>query len=617
MTESADPRVGTVVAGRYRLVGRIGRGGMGAIYEATHLTTGKHFAVKTLLPGLGRIAEISKRFEREARAASLLAHPNIVSVVDFGALDDGALFLAMDLVSGRSLGEIAKEGVAPARAFAIMRQVLEALAHAHGEGVVHRDLKPDNVMLVDAGDSAEERDIVKLLDFGIAKLIDQGASLRSAPRRAEPAGAPEASADASGAGDTLTQAGVAFGTPDYMAPEQALGEDVDARADLYAAGVITYELLTGSRPFVSADKVAVLRMHVAVDAPPVDAARLVPEVSALLERALAKRRDDRFASAAEMIAALDVAAAAQEAFVAAGAPAGEAVLPIAPEDHLPAKPPPAIEDLASAHTLPLAPITEPVSRRMAAYIPQTPASRIALLGGGIVVAVLVLVAATRGGHDPPPHALPLAAPSLPLLLPAQKLLAQGDPAGAAALLEPAVAGPLARDQAAWLALGRARDLQNRDDAALAAFEKALALGSSTDAGLVTFVGDALRGRPKLAAAALELTPKMGTPGAKLLAEEASHGKANALRARARELAAAEGVADVDLVASFGLDLEHGSTCKERKEAVARLRALRDKRAIPVLRKAKGRRGGFLNLEDVNNCLDRDVVEAIDFLSALP
>src|SRR5262249_24262999 len=121
MSESADPRVGTVVAARYRLVGRIGRGGVGAIYQATHLTTGKQFAVKTLLPGLGRITEIAKRFEREALAASRLSHPNIVSVVDFGALDDGALFLAMDLVSGRSLGEIAKEGVTPARAFATVR----------------------------------------------------------------------------------------------------------------------------------------------------------------------------------------------------------------------------------------------------------------------------------------------------------------------------------------------------------------------------------------------------------------------------------------------------------------------------------------------------------------
>ena len=279
-----------------------------------------------------------------------------------------------------------------------------------------------------------------------------------------------------------------------------------------------------------------------------------------------------------MIASLDAAAAAQEAFVAAGAHAGDAVLPIASEDHLPAKPSQAIEDIGRAHTLPIAPVTEPVPRRIAAYVPRTRGSRLALLGGGLVVAALVLVAATRGGHEPPPRPAPAVTPGLPLLVPAQKLLAAGDPAGAAALLEPAVAGPLARDQAAWLALGRARDLQNGDDAALAAFEKAVALGPSTDPGLVTFVGDALRGRPKLAARALELTPKMGTPGAKLLAEEASHGKANALRARARELAAAEGVADVDLVASFGLDLEHGASCKDRKDAVAQVaRAARQAR----------------------------------------
>ena len=166
-----DPRVGEILADRYRLTGKIGRGGMGAIYEAVHLVTGKHFAVKTLLPGLGRVGEIARRFEREAHAGGRLAHPNIVSVVDFGALPDDSLFLAMELVGGRPLSDVIDEGpLAPGRALAIVRQVLEALGHAHAAGVVHRDLKPDNIMLVDAGDSAEERDLVKLLDFGIAKL---------------------------------------------------------------------------------------------------------------------------------------------------------------------------------------------------------------------------------------------------------------------------------------------------------------------------------------------------------------------------------------------------------------------------------------------------------------
>ena len=564
MNEAADPRVGQVVQSRYRLLGRIGRGGMGAVYEAVHVTTGKRFAVKTLLPGLGKIAEIAKRFEREARAASLLAHPNIVSVVDFGTLDDGALFLAMELVSGRSLGEAAKRPMAPERAFAILRQVLEALAAAHAEGVVHRDLKPDNIMLVDAGASAEEHDIVKLLDFGIAKLIG------------------DAEADAA-AGETLTQVGVAFGTPDYMAPEQALGEEVDGRADLYSAGVIAYELLTGGRPFVSDDKVAVLRMHVAVAPPPIDGDKLVPEVGVFLGRALGKRRGERFQTAAEMIAALDVAVAAQAATM---------------------QPSPG-HDGADRASSPISPGERERRWRLA----------IVLLGAAALLAALI--ALVRGGASTtaPPGRGVSSIP--PLVMPAQTLLARGDAAGAAALLEPALQGPLARDQAAWILVGRARDQLGKDADALAAYETAVSLGSTTDPALVAFVEDQLKNRPKLALRALELLPKLGRPGEQLLTEQASRGKNNAVRIRARDLAAAAGIANVDLLGSITLDLEKGTTCKERKDAVARLRALRDKRAIAPLRRARGRHGGFLNLEDLNACLDRDAAEAIDFLSALP
>jgi tRNA A-37 threonylcarbamoyl transferase component Bud32 len=287
-----DPRLGSVLAGRYQLLERLGAGGMGTVYEAEQLTTRRRVAVKMLQPGLHRIEQIRRRFEREAQAASRLDHPHIVAVMDFGIADDG-LFLAMELVRGTSLGDLIDGVRLPARrALLIARQVLVALAHAHHAGVVHRDLKPDNVMIVDAGPSVADRDHVKLLDFGIAKILgDVDAEAGAAP---------------------LTQAGVAFGTPEYMSPEQALGEPVDHRADLYAFGVMLFELLAGVRPFEAPDKVALLRLQIGKEPPSLlqaaPDAMSTPLFEELLRKALAKRREDRFQSADELLAAFDRAA---------------------------------------------------------------------------------------------------------------------------------------------------------------------------------------------------------------------------------------------------------------------------------------------------------------------
>jgi hypothetical protein len=276
---------GDVVSEKYRVVDVIGRGGMGAVYEVEHEITGKRLALKTLLPGLAGVPEIIKRFEREARALGVLQHPNVVGVTDFGETDDGSLFLVLELARGRSLADaLETEVFGVERAGTIIRQVLDALGHAHEAGVVHRDLKPDNIMLTDHGESADERDVVKLLDFGIAKLVGDG---------------------------DLTQAGIAFGTPAYMAPEQALGEPVDGRADIYAAGVILFEMLAGRPPFVSEEPAAVMRMQVAVDPPTLAKAApdrtFAPALEAVLARALAKPRAERFATAGAMLEAFDAA----------------------------------------------------------------------------------------------------------------------------------------------------------------------------------------------------------------------------------------------------------------------------------------------------------------------
>ena len=301
-----DPLAGSVVGERYRLIERIGEGGMGAVYRGEHTLMKKVVAVKLLHPELGRLDEVAKRFEREAQSASRLSHENIIQVTDFGRTPSGQLFLVMELLRGESLAELlARErALPPARAVAIARQILLALDHAHAQGVVHRDLKPANIMLVSrtsmmpvAGTNPlSPNDRVKILDFGIAKMSDPASDADAATgaTRATP----------------LTEAGVVFGTPEYMSPEQATGESADGRADLYACGVILFEMLAGRRPFESESRVGLLAMHLTAAPPPLR--RFAPEAPAALEavvlRALEKRREQRFATAAELLAALDAAA---------------------------------------------------------------------------------------------------------------------------------------------------------------------------------------------------------------------------------------------------------------------------------------------------------------------
>ena len=302
--------IGMHVGDRYRLLELIGEGGMGGVFRAEQLGTRRIVALKLLHPELAHIEYVARRFEREAQAASRLSHPNIVEVLDFGE-SSGHLYLAMELLVGESLADAIARGdlgggrpgalgrigrlVAArppssrvAQTIAIMRQVLAALEHAHARGVVHRDLKPDNIMLLPPVDDAAPAH-VKILDFGIAKLADD------APAGAKP----------------LTQAGIPLGTPHYMSPEQAAGDATDARTDVYACGVILYEMLTGRPPFDAPSAVQLLSMQVTATPEPLRRAApkaQIPEaVERVVLRALEKRREDRFASAAELRDALEAA----------------------------------------------------------------------------------------------------------------------------------------------------------------------------------------------------------------------------------------------------------------------------------------------------------------------
>jgi serine/threonine protein kinase len=284
-----DLAPGAVLADRFILGERLGAGGMGAVFRARD-RDGREVAIKAALPDLDDGGEAARRLAREGNALQLLAHPNIVEALELCAVA-GRLYLVVELIDGRPLSAIVAAGaLAPRRALVLVRQLLDALEHAHGRGVVHRDLKPDNLLVTLAGAAADPFERLKVLDFGLVKLLDDAAAIVG--------------------GERLTRTGIAFGTPAYMAPEAALGRALDRRVDLYAVGVILFELLTGALPFAGDDALTLLRQH--VGAPPPRLAERVgaapwctPVLEALVAGALAKRPDERFASAAQMRACLD------------------------------------------------------------------------------------------------------------------------------------------------------------------------------------------------------------------------------------------------------------------------------------------------------------------------
>ena len=282
LSEEFDP--GTKI-GTYQVARQIGRGGMGIVYEVEHTVLGKRFAMKVLSSTvMSRDPSSSRRFVREARAAARVHHPGIVDVTDFGTLRDGRPYLVMELLTGHALHEVAADAGAlsalePVRAIRVMRQVCQALAAAHACGVVHRDLTPANIFVLPDG----EIERVVLVDFGSASTPEPDGDVSDGPP------------------------GVVIGTPHYISPEQLRGRPGDARSDIYAVGIILFELLTGSPPFDGASARDIALQHLQAEIPNIESphGELPEELVRLVQHCMAKQPDERYASATELNVALE------------------------------------------------------------------------------------------------------------------------------------------------------------------------------------------------------------------------------------------------------------------------------------------------------------------------
>ncbi|HVY27394.1 MAG TPA: serine/threonine-protein kinase [Polyangiaceae bacterium] len=299
LAESAqDPLLGTTLAGRFTILSRIGSGSMGSVYRARQAAVGRDVALKIVRRDRAYDPETKARFEREARAVSLLKSPHTVTAFDFGEAEDGSWFLALEMLEGETLGERLRreKRLHFTDAVRFAKDALRSLAEAHAQGIIHRDLKPDNLFLARVHDPGADREVCKILDFGIAKWVrDEEAPV-----------------------DQLeTLAGTVFGTPRYMSPEQAQGAPLDARSDLYSLGVLLFQMLAGRAPFVDDDAVVVMAKHIKEPPPELEEAAPGVEVPAPIEavvrRALEKLPEKRPASAEQMLSELEQALSASRA----------------------------------------------------------------------------------------------------------------------------------------------------------------------------------------------------------------------------------------------------------------------------------------------------------------
>jgi serine/threonine-protein kinase len=620
-TPAVDALLGAVLAGRYRIEKLLGSGGMGSVYRAEHVHMRKAVAIKVLHREMTYLPEVVARFEREAVAAARIEHPNVAAATDFGRLDDGAFYLVLEYVEGQSLRALMKEvkRLPSERALHIARQIAEALSAAHSAGIVHRDLKPDNVMLFERD---EDTDFVKVLDFGIAKLSVEGG----------------------GQQQPLTQLGSIFGTPDYMAPEQAQGLPVDARADLYTLGVLLYEMVAGKTPFTDDDMVVVLTRQLTMDPPPLPA-DVEPPLELLIRTLLAKAPEQRLPSAADLVHRIDelldgglhanisdTQAAALRSFQSAASAGqysdtvlnvpGAAQWASGPAT-VPRKRPLAgrLTELLRARAASLAPLL-----RSSVAIGGQPVPVWAMLAfGTALVLSLILIAAVVMGDGGGRTLADVAREGVSAATGNESrrelaaLLARAERGDATALAQLAARPEEERSVEEWSALARGHAAIGQYAASLKAYEKVLSLEPKLgqDPRLLADLR-AAADAPATAATALPLAAKLGATGADLVYDVWSANRRNKANAEVAKLAKSQLESDALRAQAspallIALDLGKSNSCGSYKKLLPRAVEHADARSVSSLKALTASRGcGFLGLGDCYGCLrgSKDLAAAL-------
>lgn len=618
-----DPRIGSVIADRYYIHALLGEGGMGRVYTGEHVLMHKRVAIKVLHKELTTLPDVVHRFEREAMAAANIDHPNVAAATDFGHLPDGSVFLVLEYVQGISLrSEIADGPFGVVRALHIARQIASALASAHARGIVHRDLKPENVMLVE---KAGDPDFVKVLDFGIAKVPIQEISDRGSVRP----------------GQIITKVGMIFGTPEYMAPEQALGQDADGRADQYALGIILFEMLTGQRPYKSLTSVGLLGQQLKGPPPSIAdfAASIVvpPNVEQLVTRMIAVDREDRFEATFLLVESIEGlllalqpnllirgsrpdATTGSVAFVdgpisARGRKGAESSV----ENDSPFAQPPVLE-LAKPRAIVAwveraqRALPEPIRNSLQGLPVQLVLALAAGLGvGALGVAVGLIVVAARSDAEVGQRRSAVSGSSVPSLAPSGSIwerapaveLSLARASGTSALDALALKYP--KDVSIVIEIAKAQFAAGDYSASVGNIARALVIDQKTavDAEVASLVWKAVQKRECGDSAFKLLEGPMGARGADILYDlTTTDGVRRDIKARANEHFSSgrfRAAASPALVAL--IDLKLAKTCETRRRYVERSINVGDERFLPLLEALQDKTGcGKRKLDDCNACL---------------